>query len=411
MLTIDKDSLDPVGSATVVVVDDQPANVTLLRGLLHAMGVPRVDGHTHARHGLARCLQDPPALLLLDLHMPDLDGLSFLRELARDLPDDTYVPVLVLTADVTTEAKRRALASGAKDFLTKPFERVEVELRVRNLLETSALYARMQRRHAELRAELDQHLARQRLAAATHRAQLQRINQALETDALHLAFQPVSDLETGHTVGFEALARFSTEPHRPPNEWFAEAHAVGLGVSLELSAVNAALAALHELPPDAYLAINVSPETVLSTVLEELLIDSPCHRVVLELTEHERVASYETLDAALTPLRSRGVRTAVDDAGAGYASLQHILRLRPEIIKLDISLIRELQRDPARRALTSALVTFGREIDATIVAEGIETHQEMAALQRLGVRWGQGYYLGRPCPLPNATNAVQRRDC
>ncbi len=406
MLTIDTDSLDPVSGATVVVVDDQPANVALLQGLLRAMGVRRVDGHTDARHGLVRCLRDPPALLLLDLHMPDLDGLSFLHQLARDLPDDTYLPVLVLTADVTAEAKQQALATGAKDFLTKPFERVEVELRVRNLLETSALYARMQQRHAELRTELDQHLARQRLAAATHRAQLQRINQVLETDALHLAFQPVIDLVTGHTVGFEALARFSTEPRRPPNEWFAEAHAVGLGVTLEISAVKAAVAALDDLPPDAYLATNVSPETVLSTKLEDLFSESACQRVVLELTEHERVTSYGSLDAILTRSRSRGIRTAVDDAGAGYASLQHILRLRPEIIKLDISLIREVHRDPARRALTSALVTFGREVDATIVAEGVETHDELTALRHLGVRWGQGYYLGRPAPLPNATHAI-----
>jgi EAL domain-containing protein (putative c-di-GMP-specific phosphodiesterase class I) len=121
---------------------------------------------------------------------------------------------------------------------------------------------------------------------------------------------------------------------------------------------------------------------------------------VLELTEHASVGNYGRLADALDPLRVRGVRVAVDDAGAGFASFRHILNLNPDIIKLDMALTRGIQADPVRRALASALVTFARELHAVIVAEGIETEAELKALRSLGVGYGQGFFLARPGSLP-----------
>jgi EAL domain-containing protein (putative c-di-GMP-specific phosphodiesterase class I) len=112
------------------------------------------------------------------------------------------------------------------------------------------------------------------------------------------------------------------------------------------------------------------------------------------------VEDYDALVRALDGLRSQGVRVAVDDTGAGYAGLAHILRLRPDIIKLDIDLTRGIDADPVRRALAASLVAFGGDIGATITAEGIETGEELEALRTLGVTCGQGYYLARPGPLP-----------
>jgi EAL domain-containing protein (putative c-di-GMP-specific phosphodiesterase class I) len=148
-----------------------------------------------------------------------------------------------------------------------------------------------------------------------------------------------------------------------------------------------------------YLAINVSPETVLAGQLDDVLDDVAVERIVLEITEHAAIASYEQLAAALDPLRARGLRVAVDDAGAGYASFRHILRVRPDLIKLDMALTREIDRDHARRALASALITFARETGTSIVAEGVETFEELRTLRQLGVRVAQGYHLGRPGPL------------
>ena len=124
-------------------------------------------------------------------------------------------------------------------------------------------------------------------------------------------------------------------------------------------------------------------------------------RVVLELTERAPVDQYEPLLSALHPLRQCGVRIAVDDAGSGFSSMRHILRLRPDIIKLDRSLVAGLDNNRAQRALGAAMVGFAREIGAQIVAEGIETHAELSAVTQLGMTSGQGYFLGGPSLHPS----------
>lgn len=191
--------------------------------------------------------------------------------------------------------------------------------------------------------------------------------------------------------GFEALARFAVEPRRTPDVWFAEAAAVGLLIDLELMAVGAALAQFDRLPAGVHLSVNLSPESVMSPRLAATLAGYPLERIVIEVTEHAPVEDYEILNAALGNLRAQGCRLAIDDAGAGFASLRHILRLAPDVIKLDISLTRGLDHDRARRALATALISFANEIGATIVAEGIETVAEVDALRALGVAFGQGY--------------------
>jgi EAL domain-containing protein (putative c-di-GMP-specific phosphodiesterase class I) len=304
-----------------------------------------------------------------------------------------------LTADSTDEAKQRALAAGAKDFVTKPFERTEVLLRVKNLLETRALHLALHRHNAQLQAEIQQNADREQALAHEHQRRLRRLHHVLDTANITMVFQPIVDLTTSHVVGVEALARFPLAPHRSPDKWFVEAAELGLGPDLELLAVAAAVNQIDQLPPHAYLSVNVSPATAVHPALVGL-VKSCRERIVLELTEHTRVDEYDRLLDALEELRRLGIRIAVDDAGAGYASLRHILRLRPHIIKLDIDLTRAIHTDPARRALATALVGFAAEIDATITAEGIETADELETLRQLHIQSGQGYHLARPGPLP-----------
>ena len=230
----------------------------------------------------------------------------------------------------------------------------------------------------------------------------QRIRHMLAADSLAIVYQPIFDLKQEAVSGFESLSRFNVTPARTPDVWFQEAAAVGQGVKLELKAIAKALAGMDILPAEQYVSVNLSPDSVASSELDRVLKTAPLDRVVIEVTEHAVITRYEDLKKALAPLRERGVRVAVDDAGAGYASFRHILNLRPDFIKLDISLTRDIDKDPARRALAAALTAFGGETGAQIVAEGVETSAELKALRALGISKAQGYYLGRPVPLATA---------
>jgi EAL domain-containing protein (putative c-di-GMP-specific phosphodiesterase class I) len=239
---------------------------------------------------------------------------------------------------------------------------------------------------------------RGQLEGEKRRLEWSRVRDVLERDDIDIEFQPVFDLADCRIVSLEALARFWTEPMRSPSAWFAEANEVGLGVELELAAIKSALRRIDDFPPDVALALNVSPTTALDRRFCELLLDL-ADRVVIEITEHAQVDDYEELQRALAPLRQRGAKVAIDDVGAGFANLRHILRLSPDIVKLDLSLTQEIARDPAREALATSLVGFAEGVGASIVAEGISSDEELALLRALGVSYGQGFYLARPSPL------------
>ena len=222
----------------------------------------------------------------------------------------------------------------------------------------------------------------------------------LEGEGITIVLQPIVELATGRVVAAEALSRFGDEPRRPPDVWFAEADGRGAGDGARAGGLRIAMTHLDELPADVRLTVNVSPATLLAPSLATLLSTVPGERMAVELTEHAPVADYTALEAALAGPRSRGVQFMIDDAGAGFSSLRHVLGLHPDAIKLDLALTRDIDSDPVRRALAASLVAFAREIGATIVAEGIETRQELETLRSLGVTHGQGYYLARPGPGP-----------
>jgi EAL domain-containing protein (putative c-di-GMP-specific phosphodiesterase class I) len=254
--------------------------------------------------------------------------------------------------------------------------------------------------YAEELRELYEKEQAQAAALRAEKEQAERILKVLERGLIKMVFQPIADLADGSVTGVEALARFAVEPSRTPDVWFEEAGAVNLREELELAAVRLALAHPELLPEGTYLSINLSPQTVTSTRFAELLPDVPAKSVVLEVTEHARVDDYSALGDALQDFRARGGRLAVDDAGAGFASLKHILRLAPEVVKLDREVAQGIDADRPRRALAAALISFAFDIGAEVVAEGIETQAEVDALRDLGVSYGQGYFLARPGPIP-----------
>jgi EAL domain-containing protein (putative c-di-GMP-specific phosphodiesterase class I) len=221
-----------------------------------------------------------------------------------------------------------------------------------------------------------------------------RTDQPLATQ-LETVFQPVIELQSRRCVAYEALTRFPADSTRPIRDWFLEAHESGGGGALELRAIATALTHIGEIPPTTALAINVSPDVAVTDEFFELVAPY-ADRLIIELTEHDPVNDYESLTEALDALRALGARVAVDDVGAGYASLRHILRLAPDIVKLDLSLTRALADDPRARALAAALVEFATRTGSAIAAEGVETHHQLRLLRDLGIHQGQGYLLGRP---------------
>jgi EAL domain-containing protein (putative c-di-GMP-specific phosphodiesterase class I)/DNA-binding response OmpR family regulator len=249
-------------------------------------------------------------------------------------------------------------------------------------------------------------LERQRRGAI--RSQLEDV---LEASTFRPVFQPIVELATDQTIGFEALTRFDDGVR--PDRRFADAIAVGLGLELESRTLAAALDAMAALPDGAWVSLNVSPAFLMDPVRPaRVLGDRRRRSLVLEITEHVAIEDYVRFRDAVAALGS-SVSFAVDDAGSGYASFRHILELRPDFVKLDIGLVRGIDRDDVRQALVAGIVYFAARTGCRLIAEGVETEGERGALRRLGVEFGQGFLLGRPASsqtfvdVPVRTGAVE----
>lgn len=227
------------------------------------------------------------------------------------------------------------------------------------------------------------------------RARVQ-IAETIAAEAFHAVFQPIQDLGTGETVGFEALTRFDSG--EAPDRVFGDAERAGLGAELEIATLGAALGAATRLPAATWLSLNVSPALLAEGDALERLLAQRTRPIVLEVTEHVAIYDYAPLHAALRRL-GPDVRLAVDDAGAGVANFQHLVDLRPDIVKIDAGLIRGVNADVSRQALVAGLVHFAALAGAVVVAEGVETDAERTTVHTLGVTLAQGYLLARPAPI------------
>ena len=245
--------------------------------------------------------------------------------------------------------------------------------------------------------------ARGRMAETTA-----RVSEAIASGSVSFLYQPVYDIKRASVVGFEALARITSTPMRGPNEWFADAASVGLDVALETALIAKAMESFERLPASVYIGFNVSPNIIVNGNLEAAFAAAPLERIVLEINEHPSIRQYDEMAKVLRPMRDKGLRISVDEAGGGIESFRHILQLEPEIIKLHMSLVRGINADAARATLASALIQFGREHRCDIVAEGIETAAELSLLKAKGVVKMQGYLLGRPATLDAACTLCER---
>ena len=377
----------------ITVAEDDIELCEALADVISAQPQFELVGSAHdGRAALALIERTQPDVALMDVKMPEIDGITATRELREG---SSATRVVALSAYEDRSTLLAMLHAGAVGYLVKGCPVGEIVQAIeRAAAGMSTLSAEVS---AELVDEMASRLEHDAQATARRLELLDRVRAALD-GTIEVFTQPIRDLATWEPVGYEALARFPLEPNQPPSRWFDDAGEVGLRVDLELAALSATLETSDRLPEARFLAVNIGPEAILSQRFAETLGAHGLDRIVLELTEHAPIEDYEQLQAVLAPLREQGLRLAVDDAGAGFASLRHILRLAPDIIKLDRELTNGLDADVPRRALARALITFAETVGATIIAEGVEQEAEVAALRMLGVRYGQGYHLGRPAP-------------
>jgi len=380
---------------SILIADDQQDVREALRGLLAddpAFEVVALAADAEEATELAR--RHRPDVALVDFKMPRGGGARATAEIGAASPSTRVVAV---SAYGDRQAVLEMLRAGAVGYLVKGATAREIRDTIVQC--ASGLGSLSPEVTGQVLATLRDELQRAATAEERERARRTRVRLALSGGVMRMHFQPVVELVSGRTVGLEALARFFSDPQQPPNVWFMEAAAVGLQQEAELAALRAARAALSRIPDDLFLAVNVGPEVLGSDALLAELATLPAPRIVLETTEHSEIEDYARLAAQLAPFRERGGRLAVDDAGAGYASLRHVLQLSPDIIKLDASLTRDIDRDRGRRTLAAGLIAFAEAMGAHIVAEGIETEAELRTLLELGVGLGQGFHLARPAPL------------
>jgi EAL domain-containing protein (putative c-di-GMP-specific phosphodiesterase class I) len=225
----------------------------------------------------------------------------------------------------------------------------------------------------------------------------------VEAEHVDVAYQPILDVHGKGCIGIEALARFPA-PFGPPDVTLTAAGTVGLGLEVERLAIRQAWKMIPALGPGQFLALNVSPNALIELARRANLRDDlPLAQLVVEITEHTAIQSYAALHEQLVPLREQGLRIAVDDAGAGYASLRHVLELRPDFIKVDRSLIHGLADDHARRVAVTAFLSLALDLGSTVVGEGVERPVDLTAVRELGLHAAQGYLLGKPSTDLGAT--------
>ncbi|OFW74823.1 MAG: hypothetical protein A2Y55_03845, partial [Actinobacteria bacterium RBG_16_68_12] len=343
-------------SVSVVIADDEALVRQALGELMSAEPALELAGEAGDADGVIELARKHrPDVALVDVRMPGGGGPRAAREIKLCSPSTR---VVALSAYSDRETVIEMVRAGAVGYVVKGSPgREVVDAILRSARGEGTLSAGIT---GDVVAELSHHLEREQHESESRRAQIDRIRRVLAEGTLTIVFQPIVRLTTGEMVGVEALSRFPDD--LPDTQaWFKSAEAVGLQGELEIHAVQAALAHLPSLDDELYLAVNLSPKTL--PVWPSIILEAGAKdRVVLELTEHARIDDYCLLEKAIADARADGARIAVDDVGAGFANLKHILHVAPDFIKLDTSLTRGIHNDRSRSALAKALVSFAGEL-------------------------------------------------
>ena len=380
---------------TIAIAEDDAAVRDALKELLASEGhLDLVGVAADADEAIRLCRRLQPKVILVDLRMPRGGGIRAIEEIRRA---SRSTHCIALTAYEDRGSILSAIEAGADSYIVKGAAVESVLSTIGEVIDgQTRLAPEIAGRVIHELGDMLRHETRDVDEKDSLRA---RVRQAMSTGAMTVMHQAVRRLEDTAAIGYEALARFRSDAELSTREWFDAAESVGLGRDLEYAAADLAVANLSSLPPDCWLGFNLTPAHISDTHISSLLAMAPADRLVVEITEQVPIDDYTTVRAELAVFRQRGGRIAVDDAGSGYSSLQHILELEPDFIKLDISLTKDIERKAKQRAVVTSLVALAEAVEAVVIAEGIETVAQLNALRDLGVKHGQGFLLGRPACL------------
>jgi EAL domain-containing protein (putative c-di-GMP-specific phosphodiesterase class I)/CheY-like chemotaxis protein len=389
----------------VLIADDEQAVRESLAGVIGSDPSLEIVGSAQDAQGaIDLAAWRLPDVALLDVRMPG-GGPRAAAEIARLSPSTR---VLALSAAEDRESVLAMIRAGALSYVGKTASNEEILSAIHGTAEGGTqLSPRVVNGVFEAIADTAEgdgssHGNGSSLGRDPH----EEIVRIIERRAVELAYQPLADLATLRVVGVEALPRFRTRPMRPPHTWLTEAAKHGSLVDLELVALNAALGRVEMLPPHVFLVVSVSSQTAVSDRFRDLIRGAE-NRIALELNEYSSELNEYSSDqdelptGALDELRAGGVRVAVHHAGSGPWSLRHIVRLAPDLIRVDLSTLREMSADPTGHEPMSSLVGLAIDIGATVAADGVETEQEVQTLRGLGIDLAQGTYLARPGQIPS----------
>ena len=371
-----------ISKKTILVVDDDQSITQMLAILLQIRGY-EVHIATSGRQAIDMAFHSNVDLILLDLILPDVAGLEICRQLKEEKATH-QIPIIILSASYLHEDKIEGLYLGADDYLTKPFENEELFARIEAVMRRRSIFP------GDYANETAQEI-------------ILELRKSVDGELIIPFFQPIYYLKPMKFLGWEVLSRPNKESILAnPESLFKAAVQFGCYTELEILAWKKALNLIaHGLTAGEKIFLNCNPYLVeeknfekVKTVFEECQISGT--NIVMEITERSAICDFKVFYESLKCYRDYGFGIAVDDVGGGYASLESIVEIRPEIVKIDSHIVSDLKKNPFKQSIVKFLVSFCKERNIFSIAEGIETQEDLDAVIELGVDAGQGYFLYPP---------------
>ena len=368
-------------SKLILIIDDEPDFTETVKFFLENSNF-RVINALSAEDGLEKAKLYKPDLILLDLVMPRINGHEVCRRIKEDNPI-SHIPIIILTSKDKILDKVEAFNLGATDYIGKHFSFEEILARIKAAL-------------------------REDPSAADHREKEERnkkimeLRKVIDEKRIRILFQPIVVLATRQPIGYEALMRGpQASLLESPIELLALAAEANMLSELHILSLSLAAKMASFIPKELILFLNIDPLIINTDYFKNMdfLKDTTVKpsQICIEITERTYIKSFTQLSSDLDYLKSKGVRTSVDDVGEGYASLKAIAELKPQFIKVDMDIVRNIDSDKVKNGLMRVILELAKQINSYLIAEGIETEAENNALIAMGAEYGQGFLFSKPC--------------